>query len=286
MFTKNAKFREASLVKIDQLVVRFSPSDAESAAWFRDGLVDWVPRPWGPGTWKESGLKNPVVSPAWGVVYLRFHGNEPRVGDAGYRRTLAAALDRTVLVRDWRGPAVVPAVGMVPGSSVQVKASPKLVAPVPEPVLTLLYPQGESYRTLAEGIADQWRKLGVRVEPKAASAAQVRADREAGTYEAVLTTWLGDYADPTTFLHVFRSGNDMGYSNPAFEGLLIQAAQSPPGKDRTRLLVEAETLLMTDVPAIPLVAYASTHLINLRRWSGWNVNAPDIHPWQSIAPSK
>ena len=90
--------------------------------------------------------------------------------------------------------------------------------------------------------------------------------------------WIADYADPTSFLDLFISGNVLNstfYENPAFDQLM-KASNMTAGITRTELLHEAEALLMQDMPVIPLYYYVSRHLVN-KRITGFADNIRDIH---------
>ena len=291
---KNIKFREASTIAFGRLDFLFALSQEEADALFRDGLVDWVPVGSGPAISQELDGKNAVVSPGWGSLFLRINTKVPRLADLAFRKTLHSSLDRVPLTQGGRGTLFLPTATLIPPATYraplppivpEVKAGPRLEAP-----LTILYPQGETYRFIAEGIADQWkRRLKISVETKAAPFAQVRQDRSSGAYEMVLSGWLGDFPDPATFLGVFRSdagGNDMGWASAAFDQLLVRLSTETKEKERTALLAKAVAQLTEEVPAIPLFSYVSVNRINLKKWSGWAPNPTDIHPWQGIAPKK
>jgi len=292
VLVKNPLFREASTIRLERLEFRFVSTLDEAQALYRDGLLDWVPRGGGPGTVAVSGLKNAVVSPGWGAVFLRLNLRTPRLGDAAYRASLNEALDRVDLAQGLRGPVFVPSVALVPSVApgTKTKKATRKMGPVPEPALTILYPVGETYRSIALGVADQWnQKLGIAVETKAVSFAQAQHDRALGAFEVALGGWWGDFPDPTAFLSLFRSGgsaNDMGYSNPTFDGLLDQLVLLPPGKARVSALTQAQAWLATDWPVIPLLGYGMVNQIDLRRWAGWSANPTDIHPWQGIGLKK
>lgn len=294
---RNPRFREAKSVRLDSLRFLFTSSLTEAGDLFREGGADWVPRGGGPGTFGEPGLSRAVTSPGWGTVLLRFNLRSARLGDPAYRQGLVDALDRAALVRGLRGPVLVPAFSFVPRTepappktpASKVRPAPRF-GPAPEPTLTILHPVGESYRSIAEGVADQWRrKLGISVDTLAAPYAQVARSRAAGHFEVVLTAWLGDYPDPAAFLGVFRSGrpeNDMGYGDPGFDSAFDRLITLVPGKERTAEVARAQDLLAATWPAVPLFSYAWVNQIDLRRWSGWTANPTDIHPWQGFGPKK
>ncbi len=84
--------------------------------------------------------------------------------------------------------------------------------------------------------------------------------------------WFGDYGDPTTFLDINRTGdgnNDRGYTNPAYDDLLIRAARERDPARRLAILTSAEQLLVeTDVPFAPIFQYVQTYLFDAKKLSG------------------
>jgi len=90
--------------------------------------------------------------------------------------------------------------------------------------------------------------------------------------------WIADFADPSSFLDLFISGNDLNntfYSNAAYDGLMERAGLAG-GAARMRLLEEAEANLLEAMPVIPLYYYVSRHLVG-PRIRGCEDNIRDIH---------
>lgn len=290
ILARNPAFRDAKAIKLASLEFRFVPHLDEASALFRDGLIDWVPRGGGPGTQSPASLRHAVVSPGWGLVFLRLNLRSPRLGDPAYRRALSESLDRGALAQGLRGPLLVPWASLVPGLNPALPPLKKTQGPPPEPALTLLYPQGETYRSIALGVADQWRRQqGLSVTVKAASYSQIREARTSGSYEVILSAWLGEWDDPAGFLRLVTSNdpeNDMGFADPVFDAVFASLVSLPPGKGRDQALDQALARVAEGVPVIPLLSYASVNQIDLRRWSGWSTNPTDIHPWQGVGPKK
>ncbi|MEJ2288774.1 MAG: ABC transporter substrate-binding protein, partial [Deinococcales bacterium] len=73
-------------------------------------------------------------------------------------------------------------------------------------------------------------------------------------------SWIGDNGDPDNFLYILLSGDqfppggfNLGYySNPKVDALLRQARTTLSQADRTPLYVEAQKLLMADMPVVPI----------------------------------
>jgi len=91
--------------------------------------------------------------------------------------------------------------------------------------------------------------------------------------------WISDYADPYSFLNLFRTGhgrNDYGYSNTLYDALLDEVAAERIPSRRRRLMFETERLLLADVPMIPLYTDVTKRMVN-PRLKGWQSNVMDHH---------
>ncbi|HEY0915796.1 MAG TPA: peptide ABC transporter substrate-binding protein, partial [Solimonas sp.] len=93
------------------------------------------------------------------------------------------------------------------------------------------------------------------------------------------SAWIGDYNDATTFLDIMHSThgqNDTGWSNPRYDALLAQAAAETDAVRRRAMLEEAERILLSELPYIPLTFYTSKNLV--KPWvRQWQDNILDYH---------
>ena len=78
--------------------------------------------------------------------------------------------------------------------------------------------------------------------------------------------WIGDYVDPNNFLDLYITGggnNNTGYADPRYDELILQKAPKAKTKEeRFALFNEAETMMMKEMPIIPIYTYTSKHLIH------------------------
>ncbi len=92
--------------------------------------------------------------------------------------------------------------------------------------------------------------------------------------------WAADYDDPRSYLylHETRTGyqNYPGYSNPAFDQIVVQSDNEPDGQKRAQLMARAEQMVLDDCPVSTTVFLVSTNLVH-PRLSGWHGNLTDIH---------
>jgi oligopeptide transport system substrate-binding protein len=103
-------------------------------------------------------------------------------------------------------------------------------------------------------------------------------------FDLALNGWLGDYLDPMSFLDVYGavSGhNDPGYRNPAFDRLLGAAAAAAGRSEREARFQQAESLLMQDLPLLPLYHRPNLHLVH-PAVRGFEPNLMDMHPYQAM----
>ena len=96
--------------------------------------------------------------------------------------------------------------------------------------------------------------------------------------------WISDFADPFSFLEIFRTGhgrNDFGYSNELYDSLLDEIASERIPARRRRLMYEAERILLAEMPFIPVYTYVTKRLVN-PRLQGWQSNIMDHHYSKSM----
>jgi oligopeptide transport system substrate-binding protein len=85
---------------------------------------------------------------------------------------------------------------------------------------------------------------------------KVRLERQRlGQFDIVFGGWGADYDDPNTFLDMWVTGgghNDARWSNPEYDALIKQAAETNDPAARAEAFKRAEQLLMSELPIVPL----------------------------------
>ncbi|MGZ4135330.1 MAG: peptide ABC transporter substrate-binding protein, partial [Tumebacillaceae bacterium] len=74
-------------------------------------------------------------------------------------------------------------------------------------------------------------------------------------YQVGISLWGADYNDAMTFLDLWTSTgefNSVGYNSPAYDKLITDAKNNPDVKSRAQQMVDAEKLLMKDMPVGPI----------------------------------
>lgn len=168
----------------------------------------------------------------------------------------------------------------------------------PFPVVDMLYMTGNPrVKNIAIALAAMWRDaLGVPCELRGKDGKFAKEDLRQGNFMVARGGWYGDYADPTTFLDLSKTGNgnnDRAFSNREFDSLLDQAAAELDPSARMALLTRAERLLVEDeMPILPLCQYVTLYMYDPSKIHGlsrhprlsqplWRLHRVDADPVES-----
>jgi peptide/nickel transport system substrate-binding protein len=212
------------------------------------------------------------------VSYIAFNVEDPILAHREVRQALAYATDRATIIRYLLRSQARAASGLLPPNhwayepNVQQYGYDPLLA---EKLLDSAgFPRGsdgvrmhltmktsteESVRLLGEAIADQWSKVGVRLELRALENATFQADVGRGSFQLYTLRWLGANNDPDIFDLVFNSnrmppnGYNRGhYHNPALDALIDAQRVEMDQEKRKSIVSEIQKIVAVDEPYINL----------------------------------
>ncbi len=133
------------------------------------------------------------------------------------------------------------------------------------PKVTLMLNTDELHKSIAEAVQQMWKKeLGIEIEIvnqewKVHLAAQNNLD-----YQVSRAGFVADYADPNSFFDIMRTrsgNNNTGFASPEYERLLAESLSAPTPAARVKLLQQAEEVLLSELPVIPLYFYTRNYLL-------------------------
>ena len=105
-------------------------------------------------------------------------------------------------------------------------------------------------------------------------------------YDIARSSWVGDYPDPNTFLDMFVTGggnNRTGWSDPAYDMLIAEAAAELDPAKRHDLLRRGEEILVNEqMPVCPIFFYVGIQLYDGKKLGGIEGNVLDEHPLKAI----
>jgi oligopeptide transport system substrate-binding protein len=253
--------------------------------------------------WIKKNLKEELkITPYFGSYYYGFNNSKPPFkNNPELRIALSLAVNRTIITDIVLGAGQIPAFTFVPPVKEYQGTQPewaKLTQEEREDLAEELYAQAgfdknnplsieiiyntsENHKRVALAVASMWKKvLGVETKLRNQEwKVFLETRRLQEETEIFRGGWIGDYDDPYTFSELLHSENEMnhsGYASAEYDALLKSASLKPAGKDRTGDLLQAEQIMLNDMPVIPLYFYVSQHLI--KPWVvGLEGNVMDHH---------
>ncbi|MCH7751901.1 MAG: peptide ABC transporter substrate-binding protein [Planctomycetes bacterium] len=236
-------------------------------------------------------------APFIGTYYYMLNTTRKPLDDVRVRKALSLALDREEICTKIMAAGEIPAYGLVPpgmeGYEGQTCAAEdpeearRLLAEAgyPEgkgfPRMDILYNTDEAHQTVAELIRKQWqRELGIQIKTRNEEWASYLSSQRQMKYNVCRRGWIGDYADPSTFLDMFVTGgeqNNTGWSNPRYDALIEQAAREVDPEKRMQIFRQTERILMDELPILPIYFYVSKNMVKPYVRGFYN-NIQDVHP--------
>jgi oligopeptide transport system substrate-binding protein len=300
---KSPTYWDAGRVRLQG--IRFYPSDSvdtEERA-FRSGQLHLTyVLPFGKvDTYRRTSPQLLRTDPYLNTYFVRLNTRRSPFNQENVRRALALAVDRAAIVQNvMRGgqqpapsitPPGLPGYAPPPGMKTDFDTARSQLAEAGYPggkgfpTMELLHNTSENHRLLAEILQEMWRKeLGLDVRLVNQEFKVLLAERRAGRYQLLLSDWVGDYLDATTFLDLWRSdsgNNHTGWSNPEYDALLFRAARNPDPTARAAQLQQAEARMLESAPIVPL--YFNTHVFLIQpAVKGWYPTLLDHHPYKHV----
>jgi oligopeptide transport system substrate-binding protein len=224
-----------------------------------------------------------VQAPYLGTYFYLVNTGRPPVDDPRVRRALSMAVDRETLVSTVLQNSYFPAYAITPPGTLGYQP-PKLFGFDVEKARALLaeagYPNGEgwpgleityntseNHRKIAVAVQQMWKE-GLNIEITIANQEwKVYLDSVSEMhFQIARRGWIGDYVDPNNFLDMYLSGggnNNTGFADERYDDMIQgQAPQAKTKEERFAIFHKAETLLMEQMPIIPIYTYTSKHLIH------------------------
>ena len=297
---RNPHYWDVAGVKLNR--IRFFPitNTASEERMFRDGqlhMTETLPLD-KLAAWKKNPAGAYREIPYLATYFYRINTKRGPMKDPRVRKALAFAIDQRGITDGVIRGGQIPATGICP--AVAGYTGPRMVAFDPEKARQLLaeagFPDGrnfprfdilinvmESHKSIAEAIQQMWKKhLNINVGINAQDWSVYLDSQQRLDYDVCRAAWTADYADPMTFLDMWTAGNgnnETGWENPAFDALIAKAKQTAGDRERFAILREAETLLLDEMPIMPIYYYVRNYLVS-PMVVGWHPKLLDNHPWK------
>jgi peptide/nickel transport system substrate-binding protein/oligopeptide transport system substrate-binding protein len=243
----------------------------------------------------RSGI---VVNPLFATHYYFIRSVKKPYNDSTVRRALAMALPWEELRENYFLPATtlvypIPGYPEIEGFSEPNLSEAKTLlekagfaggAGLPELVVRIS--ASEESARIAGLMVSAWKDgLGVPVKVDIAETGRYFEALRRGDYDVGFTTWIGDFADPYTFLQMWRADsnlNDARFNDAEYERLM-ERSMTEEGAERWATLAEAEKLLLDSGAVLPISFSPAVNIIDTNEIDGWYPNVLNLHPFKHLS---
>ena len=296
---KNMHYWDEKHVQIPSIQISLSNDETENTWLFNTGRTDWIM-----SIVDSNKLlnKNTIrLSAIFGTTYLFFNCKNSPWDKADFRNALLTA----VPWKELRSSHLIPATTLVyPISGYtspegltetseedaleMMKEARKKAGIKEDEILSVTYAVSsgsEVHKKQAEILKKAWEKLGVELKVQTTTEDRYIESISGWNADIFSYSWIGDYADPSAFLELFREGstlNETAWKNSEFTKTLTESDGMTNQSERYKLLSKAEEILLNDGVVMPVGHSLSLHAIDLNSIGGWYTNALDIHPFRTM----
>ncbi|AOL34711.1 peptide ABC transporter substrate-binding protein [Anoxybacillus geothermalis] len=236
---------------------------------------------------QEKNNKEFKITPYFGTYMFMLNVDKPPFTNAKIRRAFAMAIDREAIVKNITKSGEKPAYAFVPygvntpkgdfrevgGSYFEenVKEAKQLLEEGMKeegwtklPEVTLMYNTAENHKKIAEAVQEMLKtNLGVKVKLANQEWKTYLETTQQSNFQMARMGWVGVFVDPTVILDYYLGdspNNRTNWVNKRFDDLMAKAKVEQDDQKRYELLHEAEKVLMTDLPFIPVYFYSQNYL--------------------------
>jgi oligopeptide transport system substrate-binding protein len=273
---------QTSLKAIDVFLAKDSSS---AYADFLRGGVDWAEAPNDQVEPVPPAKGKDGFHPYSAELFYGFNLKNPKFADQRFREAIVRAVDRDAIVRVVYGASVLTANSLVaqgiPGAQPDpcgdvCRYDPERAKALlretfggnPPPEIQIDFDDDPTQRAVAEAMQANLRSVGVVARLRPHAYADYLRFALSGQQELFRLGWIGTYPHPDAFLTpLYLSGltdNITGFSSPEVDALLRQGRADPDEGRRIAAFQQAEKLVITKVPVVPIAQF-QTHAVTSPR---------------------
>lgn len=283
---KNDYYINSDSVKLNKVIFYSINQPSVELKSYRSGDIDYTAKiPLDSINWLQKNMPNDLhANRMLAAYYYTFNVTKPPFNNKKLRKALSFAINKEIIAKKLIGGNRIAVDNFVPfgiDNYIQINKKDALNYNVElakkyykeagynnhhKPKFKLLYHTNESNKVIAIAVASMWKKVfGIETElVNQEWKVFLKSRLNLNETEVFREGWIASYNDPVAFLELFMSNNPQnssGYYNPNYDSLLLKAKFESDLSNRAKLLLEAENILLDDVPVIPIYSPQSYHLI-------------------------
>ena len=295
VMSKNKEYYDTKNVTVNEITWKLMADQNAMLAGFKGGTLDMindVPVDEVKTLLDDGTL---ITLPQLGTYAVVFNTEKKPFNDPKVREALSLAIDRNYICEKVVQTGVEPASAWVPSGinsldkdgkasdfreaggdyyaitddkyEANVKKAKQLLADAgyPDgkgfPVVTYLYNTSDAHQKIFEALENMWsEKLGITVTGSNQDWNVFLTTREDGDFEVCRHGWVADFDDAINFLDMWTTssidGNNYArWSNKEYDKLIEKSITETDTENRTKILHQAEDILMNDNAIAPLYFY-------------------------------
>lgn len=311
VLVKSDSYWDAENVALDTVNVQIIEAESTANAEFQAGGIDYLGSPYSTVSLDAIDLyranEELNIAPYAAIYWYKLNTTDEVTSNVNIRKALALAIDRQGLVDNITKGGQLPALGLVPPTiagfeddrgyfaDADYDAAKEYLATgleelgladASELTINISINTSEAHSTIAQFIQEGWaQNLGINVNIDNTEW-QVYLERlNVLDFQVARLGWIADYNDASSFLDMYRTAdsgnNDTGWENEEFKSLIDQASAEQDPAVRTDLQLQAEAIIVDEMPVIPLYYYTNLYVVqdhveNMSPDALGNINLKDV----------
>jgi peptide/nickel transport system substrate-binding protein/oligopeptide transport system substrate-binding protein len=293
---KNELYWDAGSVELSKIIIKWSKNGEDAAALWNSGEARWVSGDVELENIKDrSGL---LINPIFATYYYYIRSVHKPWNDYHVRSALALALPWENIRKGYYLPAKTliypiegyPEISGMDKTDVEAARKMLVTAGYPGgkglPELVFRISPGNEAARIGGIMSRTWKEqLGINVKIEIVGYNSYFESLKDDGYDVGFSTWIGDFADPYTFLQMWRHDsnlNDARHFDNDYEKLLDRSMLED-GEARFKTLSQAEELLLKRGTVLPISYSFAVNVIDTSELFGWSRNVLDIHPFKYMS---
>jgi peptide/nickel transport system substrate-binding protein/oligopeptide transport system substrate-binding protein len=296
VLVKNTRYWDEARVSLNRIILRYTDDGDKAASLWNSGEARWISGEVNLEILTDrSGI---VVNPLFATHYYFIRSARTPWNDYRVRQALSLVLPWDQIREGYYLPAKtliypIPGYPKIEGlDTTDVEEARRLLAEagfpegkgLPELVMRLS-PSTDAARVGGLMAAAWMEELGVKVKIEVVPYGQYFQALKQNDYEVGFSTWIGDFADPYTFLQMWRRDsnlNDARHNDIDYENLM-EESMTEEGELRWQTLSKAEELLLERGTVLPIFYSPALNVVDMDELDGWFPNVLDIHPFKYLS---
>ncbi len=291
---------------LDRVIVRVIPDNTARFLAVRSGSIDMMEgvNPEDLATARRDRTLSVIFRPSLNIGYINMNLQMKPFNDVRVRQAIAAAINRPAIVESLYAGIGTVASQLIPPSL--LGWNPDVKGPQYDPAkakqlltdagyaggfttdfwyMPVSRPYFPNPQAIAEAIAADLAKVGIKANLKTEDWATYLTDRNQLKFPMWMLGWTGDNGDPDNFLFTFfgqfKPGIDNSWDNPQVRDLLLQAQRTADSGERDAIYRQVNAIIDQEMPRIP-IAHTTPPLIARSYVKGYVANPTATEYYSSV----